>query len=460
VELTDYLRVLRSHWITVVLAVLIGVAAAAIVSLNQPPVYQADASGLVSTGPSGNAAEASVGDALARSRAASYVDLATSRGTAQMVIDQLRLPSPPESLIRQVTVTQPLDTVLIKVSARASTPRGAQQLADAWVRALKAQVDHIENPGGQSLQALRIVPIESAALPDRPVSPRVELNLALGALSGLLAGVGLAVLRSQLDRRLRRAEDIERDFGVVVIGTIPVTGGLPGDAGQGSPSKAAGGRRPARDASPFGEAFLKLRTNLQFMDVDDPPRAIVVTSPLPADGKSTVAAQLARALSMSEQRVVLMDADLRRPTVTRALGLVDGVGLTDLLIGRVGFDEVAQELSELPNLRVLASGGTPPNPSELLGSQAMRRLLAHLAEAGYVTVIDTPPLLPVTDAAVLTASADGALVVIRAGKTLDTDLAAALHSLEAVSARALGVVLNRAPTPSTAAGYYGAIQQP
>jgi capsular exopolysaccharide synthesis family protein len=454
VELTDYLRVLRAYWRGVLVLVLLGVAVAAGLSMVQPKVYQADASGFVSAGTASNPGEASVGDSLAKSRAASYVDLAKSRATAQDVIDDLDLQVAPASLIGRVTVSQPLDTVLIKVSARAPSPREAQQRADAWVRALKGQVDQVENPSGTSAQALRIVPVEAAALPTRPVSPNTERNIALGLVAGLLLGVGYAVLRSQLDRKLRRAEDIEREFGVTVAATIPASPAMSRTKGAHVPLVVTGPRKK-NDPVHSGEAFLKLRTNLQFMDIDHPPRVIVVTSPLPGDGKSTIAANLAAALSMSDRRVVLVDGDLRRPVVADSFGLVEGAGLTDVLIGRVDFVDVAQQVATLPNLYVLAAGGIPPNPSELLGSKAMRRLLDRLADAGYIVIIDAPPLLPVTDAAVLTASADGALVVVTAGQTLDTQLGAALTSLQAVQGHTLGVVLNRVPPKSADSGYYG-----
>jgi capsular exopolysaccharide synthesis family protein len=454
VELTDYLRVLRAYWRGVVVLVLLGLAVAAGLSMVQPKVYQADASGFVSAGTASNPGEASVGDSLAKSRAASYVDLAKSRATAQDVIEDLDLDVAPATLIGRVTVSQPLDTVLIKVSARAPSPREAQQLADAWVRALKGQVDQVENPAGTSAQALRIVPVEAAALPTRPVSPNTERNIALGLVAGLLLGVGYAVLRSQLDRKLRRAEDIEREFGVTVAATIPASPAMSRKKGAHVPLVVTGPRK-TNDPVHSGEAFLKLRTNLQFMDIDNPPRVIVVTSPLPGDGKSTIAANLAAALSMSDRRVVLVDGDLRRPVVAESFGLVEGAGLTDVLIGRVDFVDVAQQVAMLPNLYVLAAGGIPPNPSELLGSKAMRKLLDRLADAGYIVIIDAPPLLPVTDAAVLTASADGALVVVTAGQTLDTQLGAALTSLQAVQGHTLGVVLNRVPPKSAESGYYG-----
>ena len=204
---------------------------------------------------------------------------------------------------------------------------------------------------------------------------------------------------------------------------------------------------------PASEAFRKLRTNLMYMNVDNPPRVVVVTSPMPGDGKSTVAANLAAAIDSSGENVVLIDGDLRRPTVATWFGLVEGVGLTDVLAGRIPVEDALQTPLEHPNLRVLGAGAIPPNPSELLGSQVMRQLLQKLS-ADALVLIDAPPLLPVTDAAVLTANADGALVVVSSGKTLDTQLGSALDHLSDVEATALGVVLNRVSPRDAGNGYY------
>ena len=189
------------------------------------------------------------------------------------------------------------------------------------------------------------------------------------------------------------------------------------------------------------------------MHVDNPPRVLVVTSPKQGDGKSTVAANLAAAVATSGNPAILVDADLRRPSVATSLGLVEGAGLTDVLIGRAGIDDVLQTYDAVPNLSVLAAGGIPPNPSELLGSQAMRTLLSSLASRGMV-VLDAPPLLPVTDGAVLTAVSDGAFVVVSAGRTLDSDLGKSLDYLDAVGAKALGIILNGMGSKDAYTSYY------
>ena len=350
-------------------------------------------------------------------------------------------------------MAQPPDTVLIKITARAGSPQEAQELADAWVAALAGQVEEIEDPSGSNTRtAPQVIPVESAALPTTPVSPNPQRNFALGLVLGLLLGFGYAMIRNVLDRKLRTTESVTGRFPVSVVGLIPTADVLSREKGERAQVALESARAP-RDKSSAGEAFRKLRTNLMFMDVDNPPRVIVVTSPRPGDGKSTVALNLSMALAASGEKVVLVDADLRRPAVATALGLVEGAGLTEVLAGRLDLDDALQVHADEPNLSVLAAGRVPPNPSELLGSQAMRVLVEKLSQQAYV-ILDAAPLLPVTDAAVLSTNADGALIVITAGRTVDHELATALHHVEAVRGRTLGVILNQVPRKGASAYYY------
>jgi capsular exopolysaccharide synthesis family protein len=451
VEISDYLRALRNHWVgAMLLTVLVGATAFGF-SLMQPKVYAANANGFVGTGASDNGALGSVNDQLAKSRATSYVDIAKSRATAQDVIDDLGLKTSPSALVGRIDVQQPLDTVLLKITAQAPTPKEAQELADAWVRALALEVKEIESPGSDKVAdgTPRVIPVESAELPTSPVSPRTDRNTALGLVLGALLGLGYAVLRSTLDRRLRTAADVESRFPVPVVGSIPTSTALR-ERTTTDPTRTTYGQE---DPS-AGEAFRKLRTNLVYMDVDNPPRVLVVTSPKPGDGKSTVAANIAMTLESSGQKVVLIDADLRRPMVADAFGLDPVVGLTSVLSGQLSIDLALRPVPGRDNLKVLTAGPLPPNPSELLGSKAMGALIRSLAGDGYV-ILDAPPLLPVTDAAILATSADGAFVVVSSGKTLDTELGSSLGALEAVGARTLGVVVNRVSTNGRGYGYYG-----
>ena len=216
-ELRDYVRILRAHWLGVLLIVLAAVAVTAGYTYSQAKVYAANANGFVGTGAAENTALGAVNDQLAKSRATSYVDIAKSRATASEVAKALGLETDPATLVRQIDVEQPEDTVLLKITARDSSPEGAQQLADAWVQALAAQVAAIEDPTDSGKDGiLRVIPIESAELPTTPVSPQPRRNLAIGVVAGLLLALGYALARNTLDRRLRTSEAIESRFGTAV----------------------------------------------------------------------------------------------------------------------------------------------------------------------------------------------------------------------------------------------------
>jgi capsular exopolysaccharide synthesis family protein len=457
-EFKDYVRIVLAHWVGVLVLALAGVAGAAVYNLSQPKVYQATATGYVTAGSSDNTSDATLADQLAKAKVTSYVAVATSTRVADRVIQNEGLQTSPAVLIGDISVDQPAGTVLLNINARAANPTDAQTLADAWVTALATEVQTLDpsssgsqdRSSGSSDGKLRIDTLSQAA-PGSLVLPRTQLNLLAGLVLGLILGFVYALIRHQFDRRLRSTDEVEKQFGIPVIGMIPQSSHVRHDGGR-ELALAVSGSASASSAS-TAEGFRKLRTNLAYMDVDHPPRVIVVTSPKQSDGKSTVAANLAAAIAIGGQPVTLIDGDLRRPTVADSLAMVDGAGLTDVLVGRVQPAEVIQDHPDVPGLRVLASGAIPPNPSELLGSNAMRLLITELAEDAMV-IIDAPPLLPVTDAAVLTRSADGAIIVISHGGTLDTELGASLGHISAVHGRTLGIVFNRMRRSATS-GFYG-----
>jgi capsular exopolysaccharide synthesis family protein len=462
-EFKDYVRIVLSHWVGVVVLAVVGVVGAFAYNATQPEVYQASSTGLLTVGKTANSSEATIGDQFAKSRVTSYIAIATSTEVAHRVVsshdlDGTGLPQTAGALIGHISATQPLDTVLITINARAEDPKTAATLANAWVNALAAQVTAIDgpkplDPGQKSTDPNTGLQLDtySSATPGALVLPRKSLNLAIGLLLGVLLGFGYAMIRHQFDRRIRSSEEVEKQFGVSVIGMIPQSSHM--RQGDGRELVLAVTGSGTSSSASTAEGFRKLRTNLAFMDVDHPPCVIVVTSPKQSDGKSTVAANLAAAIAIGGQPVTLIDGDLRRPTVADSLSMVDGAGLTDVLVGRVEVADVVQDHPDVPGLRILASGAIPPNPSELLGSNAMRTLVTELAEDAIV-IIDAPPLLPVTDAAVLTRSADGAIIVVSHGSTLDTELGAALGHISSVHGRTLGIVFNRMRRTATS-GFYG-----
>jgi capsular exopolysaccharide synthesis family protein len=469
-DLADYLRVVRVYWKAIVAFTLLATLTAFGWTVLQPKIYSSDSSGIVVTPGSDNVSLSLAGDSLAKAKVKNYESVAKSRLVADRVIASLELKTTADALLGTISVKVPLDTAEIRVTAQSPDPATAQRVADAWVNGRAAQVDASEaaTPGpatpdagtspdaatapAATASAVRILPLGKAVLPTSPVSPNVKLTLALGALIGLALGVAYALVRRHLDRRIRNATEIERLFDVPVIGTLPVDHRLDEkstilDAGAAAQLHDAGGA--------MAEALRELRTNLSFLDVDQPPRIIVVTSSMQAEGKSTVTANLAVTMAAAGENVVVVDGDLRRPTLVDVFNLVPGVGVTDVLTGTAELEDVLQPWGALPNLSVLGSGRIPPNPSELLGSKAMRNMLNALAENAIV-LIDAPPLLPVTDAAVLSRVADGAIVVIRTGRTTQEQLGQSLGTLEKVKGRILGAVLNYVPTKGTDAySYYG-----
>lgn len=453
-ELRDYLRIFRAHWLGMVLIVVGAVVAAFGWVLVQPKVYTADASAIVRAGEATDLGMISLGNNIANQRVKTYVVLGGSRSVATRVAEELGLDQSPQELAGQVSVTNPIDTYSLRVTADASSPEQARDIAEAWVRAMSAEVNVIETGEAGTPGAVYLSPLDSARLPTSPSSPNTRLALAIGALAGLAIAVGYGLLRYTLDRRIRSVEAVERETGVAVVGTVPEEKTftdedrlIPFDGGNSAGSSKA-------HLFAIAEAMRELRTNIQFMDVDNPPRVMVVTSPLPGDGKSTTASNLAITLASGGQKVVLIDGDLRRPMVDTIFGLPRGAGLSDVLAGRAELADVAHRVGGNGRLLVIGAGKIPPNPSEVLGSERMKELLEAIAREAIV-IVDAPPLVPVTDAAVLAHRTDGAIVVATVGKTTFEVLGKALGNLERAGARSLGIVLNRVPRRGSGAAYYG-----
>lgn len=456
-ELTDYWKILRAHWVAVLAITVLGIVVAFGWSLLQPKVYSANASGIITVGVNKDLNTAMVGESYSKSRAKSYLDTAKSRAVAEKVISDLKLVgTSPEELIGRVSVQNPLDTATLKFSVEASSPEDARDRAEAWVRAVGKQVSELENAGssGPERSIVSFNSLDAAQLPTSPSSPKTKLALGIGLVAGLAVAFLYALLRNLFDRRIRSATQVEAETGLSVIGTIPFNKAF--DGTHRIVASHGGNDLENTNTQDYAvaEAIRELRTNLQFMDVDSPPRIIVVSSALPGEGKTTVIANLALTIAASGQRVVVVDGDLRRPTVAKTFGLLTTVGLTDVLIGRAQLNDVLQNWGGSGNLFVLGAGSVPPNPSELLASNAMHKMLADIAEHAIV-LIDTPPLLPVTDAAIVTARTDGALVVTRAGKSTYDELKHALQNLKKINGRPLGIIVNGISRKSSGGERYG-----
>lgn len=433
-DIRDYLRIARRNWILVVSVALVGLLAGGAASILTKPTYTAETQLFVAIQSSGSVQELQQGNTFSQARVQSYVRTVQTPIVLQPAIDALGLPISAADLAKQVEATTDLNTVLINISVSDSSPAQAAALAEAVASSLIKAVDSLEKPktGGTSPVSLSI--IKPATAPLKPSGPNTRLNLILGFVIGLALGVGAAVLRTALDNRIRGEADLRR------VTNAPLLGGISFDADA--------ARKPlltqTAPQSPRAESFRQLRTNLQFANVSGRAKTVLVTSSLPGEGKSTIATNLAIALAQAGQTVCLIDADLRRPMIGEYLGLERGVGLTTALVGTADALELLQPWGD-DQLFVLASGQIPPNPSELLGSDEMKRLIASLEHSFDAIVIDAPPLLPVTDAAVLSQHVGGVVVVVGAQKIKNQDLQKALSALALVSSNILGVILNRLP---------------
>jgi capsular exopolysaccharide synthesis family protein len=444
-ELTDYIRILRKNWIIIVLATLLGVGAAAAYSLTRTPMYEAQSTVFVSTQAGGTIGEMQQGQTFSQSRVTTYTNLVTTPIVMNPVIAKLDLGVSANALAGAVTASSPLNTTLITISVENSDPLLAADIANALAASLTSAVESIETPNGSDASPVRLTRVKDAITPLAPSSPNVTLNLVLGGLVGLALGIGIAVLRSVLDTRIRTPQDLEPVTDAPLIGAIAFD------------PKAKD--RPlivhADPLSPRAESFRALRTNLQFLDMGG-RASFVITSSVPSEGKSTTTINLAIALADAGKRVALLDTDLRKPKVAEYLGIEGGAGLTDVLIGRAEVGDVMHPWGDR-TMYVLPAGKIPPNPSELLGSSQMAALLETLEREFDVVLCDAPPLLPVTDAAILARATSGALVVVSAGRTNRHQLSGAVDALQTIGARVAGVVLSMVPTrgPDAYAYAYG-----
>lgn len=292
--------------------------------------------------------------------------------------------------------------------------------------------------------------VQPARTPDTPVRPRPLRNALLGLLLGMSLGAAMAFTGEYLDNTLKTPDDCERAFGLSVLGEVPrqERDGANGQSADPTPRLAV---TPAA-RTPVAEAYRALRTSLSYLNHDGQVRTILVTSANPGEGKSSVTANLSAALANAGYSVMAIDADLRNPRLHGVFGVKDSQGLTDVLVGRAEPEEVIRESGD-DGLKVITCGPMPPNPSELLNSARMQDLIERVRQSADFVVIDSAPVLAVTDCAVLAPKVDGVLVVAEAGVTTREDAKRMVETLANDRVRLLGVVLNKT-RPGSSYGYY------
>jgi capsular exopolysaccharide synthesis family protein len=446
-SLQDFIKLLRSRWVTVCVATLVAVLGAVAVTLLTTPLYQASTRLFVSTTAGASVTEIYQGNLFSQERVKSYAELLMGEALAQRTIDKLGLEMSAEELQKNVKASAKLDTVLINVEVLDQSPVRARDIANTLSDEFVAMVRELETPADGGQPDARVVVEQRASIPEHPVVPKTARNIGIGLALGVALGIGLAVLRDTLDNTVKDRQTLEEITRVGLVGSIPLD-----KERRNEPAISFD-----KDNSAIAEAFRKLRTNLQFLAVDDPPRVIVVTSSIPNEGKTTMAINIALALAEAEHNVVLVDGDMRRPMLDKYLDLVGPVGFSTVLSGAASLSEVLQK-TRFPRLTVLTSGAVPPNPSELLGSLAAQKVLSELRANFDYVIVDSSPLLAVTDAAILATNSDGVLIMARFGQTKREQLAHAFGNLEDVGATILGAVFTMTPardSTSYSYSYYG-----
>lgn len=430
----DFVKLLRNRWLLICLTIVISILGAVTINLLTTPLYQASTRLFVSTTSGTSASDIYQGNRLSQERVISYTELLMGETLAQRTINKLDLEMTAEDLRHRVKARSKPDTVLIDVTVTDESPVRARDIADALSDEFVVMVRELETPEDGARPDARVVVEQRASIPNKPVIPKKSRNIAVGIGLGVLLGFGLAILRDLLDNTVKDRETLEQTTGVGLTGTIPLD----------KERRKEAAITFENDHSVIAEAFRKLRTNLQFLAVDDPPRVIVVTSSMPGEGKTTTAINLALALAEAEHNVVIVDGDLRRPKLDAHLGLVGTVGFSTVLAGGASLTDVLQQ-TRFSGLSALTSGTIPPNPSELLGSLAAKKILDELRTSYDYVIVDSSPLLAVTDAAILSANADGVLIIARFKQSKREHLTQAVGSIKDVGARLLGAVFTMTP---------------
>lgn len=419
-ELRGYLHALRVRWVLVAALTVLGAVVGLGAYLLTPPVHASSVTFYVSVPPAAGNGSATATQ-YAQSKVNSYVALLRSEEVARRVIADQHLDASPSAVASSISASAQLNTLLVTATVHDGSGARSLAVAKGLADTFAPLVDELDN-GGRPADVISLEVVSGPTLASSPVSPSLKRFLGLGLLAGLVVGALLAVLRDLLDVTVRSGDTAAELVGAPTLAVVD------------------------EDPDPQGrvEPVRQLRTNLAFLraagGATSGAEVVVLTSAVAGEGKTTTGLDLARALAEAGERVLLVEADLRRPALGAALGLPPGPGLSGVLAGQVAVaDAVAP--GGVDGLSVLPAGAVPPNPAELLGSPRAAEVVADLRASYGTVLLDAPPLLPVTDAVVASALADGVLLVVRWGRTRRDEVDEAVGMLRQVEAPLLGSVL-------------------
>lgn len=418
-ETAQYLRALGRSWFIVIIALVAGGAGGYYVYHHATPLYRS----AVRLAVAGNGGDETTSRVLATQRAESIAQVANTPPAEQAAATAAGYPG----ITPGVSAVSSTDSPFINLTVEDTNPRRAQAIANSFAGVLPRVLVQVLGPTDTPVKVTNLAP---ASLPAAPFSPKRSKDVGLGLAAGLILGIFIALLREVFNRTVRDSDELERLSGLVVLGTVP----------RDLPKRLLPAVTDPRSAR--AEAYRQVRTTLLNVQPGG-LRTIAVTSASLGEGKTSVATNVAAVFSRGGHRVALIDADLRRPRVAAFFGLSPQFGLTEVLSGVATLDQALNVLDD-GRLGIVTSGRIPANPSEALGSLGMERVIEQLSEDYEYVIIDTPPVLPVTDASVLAPKVDGVVLVTRMEHTTRDRVKRALASLERVNASVLGVVPNQA----------------
>jgi capsular exopolysaccharide synthesis family protein len=428
---------LRANWWLPLVGLLVGGGAALAVSLVQTPLYTSSTQFFVTATESAPSGQALPGNPQ---RAVAYAQLITGDAVAGRVIDRLELDMSTQELQAEIEATPVEDTALVEVTITDSSAQRARDIADAVGTEFSAFIAELEAPRDGGVAPVKLSVTDRPDLASAPTSPDTVRNVATGLVLGLLVGAVLAVARARPDRRVQDGEQAAELTGAPVLGHVVR-----------DPALSKRHLVDGTGAGPAAEDYRQLRNNLQWLDADDPPSVIMVTSAVPSEGKTTTVVNLALVLADAGHKVAVVDADLRTSKATDYLGMTGGAGLSNVLGGTADLNEVVQRYDDR-EIWVIAAGPTPANPGELLATDEMRSLIDKLRGDYDYVLVDAPPVLSVADASGMAMYTDGVLLVVHRGSTQVGELREAAVVLERVRAKTLGVVLNIVPAKARVTG--------
>jgi len=442
------LGVLRKRWYIVLAATLLGGIGAFAASSTVTPIYHSTASLYFSLRTASSGSDINQGSAYTQAQMLSFARLATSALVLDPVADELDDDLSATQLRRMMSVTIPQNTVILDVRVGSTDPERAALVANTVADSLIDAVDEVAPEDADGAATVSARSIEPATPAMFQTSPNKQQDAMLGAIIGFLLSSVAVVLASVLDTRVRSEATLKSITELPVLGSIEQT-------------PLSSDPRPVAIRQPNGsaaESFRHVRSGLRFASASHETRSLAITSSVPAEGKTWLAANLAFVLAETGKRVLLVDADLRKPRVADAFGIVGSVGLTTVLIDAIPLRSAVQEWPR-SSLEILPSGAVPPNPAELLASGRMKEIIQQLVDAYDLVVIDTAPVQAVADATMIAQQVDSVLVVADTTRVRRAQLASTIATLERSGAHISGVVLNRVKAKPRDSYYYVSDEQ-